>query len=597
MQAHATSWTLDHVGEGGPGGYKIAVGGDWALTEDAMTSTANNVGESYTTPLRTNMPAFGTLTPMLNIQKPITIDKTKNDDTTNAYSYVRINMQPAYKTNTLATRALRSVIHFKKSGTQDFIVAFDDLASSAGMKKAVTLSYSKTNGGAMTGAVPDLKMVGSARSITTKLLLPATTFTTIYAQTNTNQYQICASLDSATCDLTNTGAYFLAVHKPVASTTNTMPTTGLLATIDAGYYGVQIEDATSPKVAVFPKAGASAVSVAFTTTHSGTAQVLVTGITPGDYLFKRNGATVCAAQTVGTDGALYCESLSGAITVEASGTPPVDPIIINTDPLPEGTVGVGYSYTFSSVGGTGTGKVWSIASGTVAPGLSMQASSGKLGDGSGGNGTPTTSGTYNFVVQVVDDGANTATLPVTLVINSAPGIIITGSASPTFGSALVIFGGQGLANTASCVGTVTLGEAIVNTFTNDITSSSFSTSRRRQPVIGLSPENTYGVLINCTGAETLNISFTTHANNGTGFTTQKIGFKTPTLTGTATKVEVKYGIEAVTENTTGDVACVASCIITLPDLDDGTIYVVQNIWKDAGGATLATSRVRFMVVE
>ena len=60
--------------------------------------------------------------------------------------------------------------------------------------------------------------------------------------------------------------------------------------------------------------------------------------------------------------------LSGAITVVDTGAAPVDPVIIDSAPLTNGTVGTGYTHTFTSVGGTGTGKVWSKASGTFPTG-------------------------------------------------------------------------------------------------------------------------------------------------------------------------------------------------------------------------------------
>ena len=148
---------------------------------------------------------------------------------------------------------------------------------------------------------------------------------------------------------------------------------------------------------------------------------------PGNYDIKRNGSAVCSNQVVDSNNSAYCEMLSGAITVVDTGAPPVDPVIIDSAPLTNGTVGTGYTHTFTSTGGTGTGKAWSISAGTVPPSLAMQSSSGKLGDGSGGNGTLTTSGPYSFTVTVVDDGANTASSAFTLTINSAAGVSLAGS--------------------------------------------------------------------------------------------------------------------------------------------------------------------------
>lgn len=82
--------------------------------------------------------------------------------------------------------------------------------------------------------------------------------------------------------------------------------------------------------------------------------------------------------------------------------------------MPPGTVGsASYTVSFSGAGGVSP-YTWSIAC-TAGPcvsgqigGLSMQASTGKYGDGSGGNGTPTTAGTYTVVVTITDSTMATA---------------------------------------------------------------------------------------------------------------------------------------------------------------------------------------------
>jgi hypothetical protein len=70
------------------------------------------------------------------------------------------------------------------------------------------------------------------------------------------------------------------------------------------------------------------------------------------------------------------------------------PIFISTSSLPGATVGSPYSATLTAGGGNGP-YMWSITSGALPPGLSL-SSSGVI------SGTPTTTGTYNFTIQVVD---------------------------------------------------------------------------------------------------------------------------------------------------------------------------------------------------
>ncbi|MDQ2774582.1 MAG: putative Ig domain-containing protein, partial [Acidobacteriota bacterium] len=93
--------------------------------------------------------------------------------------------------------------------------------------------------------------------------------------------------------------------------------------------------------------------------------------------------------------------------------------ITSSSPLPTGTVGSGYSFTFQASGGSGS-YTWSVASGSLPAGLSLNVSSGVL------SGTPSAAGNSSFGVSV-HDGSGTATGSFALTINA--GLSIT-SASP-----------------------------------------------------------------------------------------------------------------------------------------------------------------------
>jgi Putative Ig domain len=73
-----------------------------------------------------------------------------------------------------------------------------------------------------------------------------------------------------------------------------------------------------------------------------------------------------------------------------------------TGSIPAATVGTSYSLSLSSIitiaGGVGP-YTWSIISGSLPPGLTM-STSGNI------TGTPTTQGTFNFTVQVVNPLGN-----------------------------------------------------------------------------------------------------------------------------------------------------------------------------------------------
>jgi hypothetical protein len=88
---------------------------------------------------------------------------------------------------------------------------------------------------------------------------------------------------------------------------------------------------------------------------------------------------------------------------------------ITTTSLPDGTVGVPYSQTITVTGGTPP-YTWSIADGSLPPGLSLGTDTGTV------SGTPTTVGTSDFTVEVTDSTTpvpQTATAELTITIAAA----------------------------------------------------------------------------------------------------------------------------------------------------------------------------------
>jgi hypothetical protein len=97
-------------------------------------------------------------------------------------------------------------------------------------------------------------------------------------------------------------------------------------------------------------------------------------------------------------------------------------LTVATSTLPNGYVGSAYSKTLLATGGSLTGYVWSVATGSTLPaGLTLSAA-GVL------SGTPTTTGTPSFTVSVTDSVSNpagTATLSMTI----KPAVSVTTSTS------------------------------------------------------------------------------------------------------------------------------------------------------------------------
>jgi len=104
------------------------------------------------------------------------------------------------------------------------------------------------------------------------------------------------------------------------------------------------------------------------------------------------------------DGAGNTATKTFTLTVD-----PASPLVITngTDQLSDGTVGVAYEVGLFPGGGVPP-YTWSHVAGTLPPGLSVQASPGRV------KGTPTTAGTFAFTVRVDDSSGQSATQQFTI---------------------------------------------------------------------------------------------------------------------------------------------------------------------------------------
>jgi len=102
--------------------------------------------------------------------------------------------------------------------------------------------------------------------------------------------------------------------------------------------------------------------------------------------------------------------------------------ITTPSPLPNGTACMVYSLTFEATGGT-LPYGWAISAGTLPSGMSLNQTTGVL------SGTPSTSGTFNFTVQVTDSATYpynpaTGSKAFSLTINPSDLVIVTSSPLP-----------------------------------------------------------------------------------------------------------------------------------------------------------------------
>lgn len=217
----------------------------------------------------------------------------------------------------------------------------------------------------------------------------------------TERLRVCATTDDVNC---NTSATELAAIDVLALDETLTSAASITASGFEGVYAVSSGGSVAALFATSPQSSASF-------TLPGTADVFVSDLTPGTYNVVRDSTVVCAGLVVtSTSGSLWCASVSsGTITVTTGGAPPN----VDTTSLPGGSVGVAYSQTLVASGGTSP-YTWALVSGSLPGGLSLNSSSGAI------TGTPTTTGTFNFTVEVTDSAAGSDSQPLEIVITALP---------------------------------------------------------------------------------------------------------------------------------------------------------------------------------
>lgn len=271
---------------------------------------------------------------------------TAYGDQNSTYAYALADLSGAYQTT--YNRVQRHFIHFKKPGTEEILVQFDDVdATNAPTALRTQVHYPQNGELASAGADYDEGQTtcpgpnGCSGLNVDRLILeqenggsdahnPARTFGLISrflspgaifvrddnntftgANGHTHRVSICAG---SSCGSTANTLEAIIVHKVAGSLSDTSLTATALNPTSS-WTGVQ----TTDKVALFARGGALPTSVTFTTTHSGTAQYLVAGLAAGMYTVTVNGATVVpAARVYGFDNSLYFESTAGTVSIAGS---------------------------------------------------------------------------------------------------------------------------------------------------------------------------------------------------------------------------------------------------------------------------------------
>jgi hypothetical protein len=115
------------------------------------------------------------------------------------------------------------------------------------------------------------------------------------------------------------------------------------------------------------------------------------------------------------------------ITVAAA----TSPVSITAMSLPNGQLGNGYSVNLAASGGV-TPYMWSVSSGALPAGLTLNSSTGAI------SGTPTISGSYTFNIKVTDSTTptvqtNTASFIITIAVGTGHSALLSWVASPSLG--------------------------------------------------------------------------------------------------------------------------------------------------------------------
>jgi len=130
--------------------------------------------------------------------------------------------------------------------------------------------------------------------------------------------------------------------------------------------------------------------------------------------------TTCPLTITGFSDLLVIDEMGSQVKAKFTATllPGTPLAITNTSPLAAGVVNQPYNVVMTATGGTAP-LVWSLQSGVIPPGLTLNPTTGIL------SGTPTTAGTFSFVVALVDANGLTTFGSFTIAVTGALTITTT----------------------------------------------------------------------------------------------------------------------------------------------------------------------------
>lgn len=113
------------------------------------------------------------------------------------------------------------------------------------------------------------------------------------------------------------------------------------------------------------------------------------------------------------------------------------PVIAASPAAPHGVVSQFYIHAFNATGGVGSPYTWSIASGTLPPGLALNPETGEV------TGTPLSPGSSSFTIRVVDSMSGIGTLAVTIpILDVSPTTLPAATAGTAYSQTFTAVGGS-----------------------------------------------------------------------------------------------------------------------------------------------------------
>jgi sugar lactone lactonase YvrE len=242
-------------------------------------------------------------------------------------------------------------------------------------------------------------------------------------------------------------ANFLLTNNPgppasIAATTGT-PQSATINTAFGSPFAATVKDSFSN---IIP-----GTNVTFTPPASGASGTFAGGLATATVATNAQGIAAAPVFTANSvQGSYNITATVAGVTAPANFalTNLLPPLAITTPSLPGGLVGVAYSQTVAATGGAAP-YTWSIFSGTLPAGLTLNAATGAI------SGTPTATGTSNFTIMVTDSEIPAVSQSVSLSITiSAPVAAIQVLPQPNivgFGTSVQFSAEDAAGNTISAV--------------------------------------------------------------------------------------------------------------------------------------------------